>query len=153
MKPLLLVLALLGLVAAGLAQAPAPTGTAPAKPTGTAPADTKPTPTEQGGTIAPSGDFKDPTKASPALREAMTPARPTPAPGAPPRLPTVFLRGRVLAKDRPPTAIVEVDGKLYVVVVGSLVAGPGNTVLRITDLTSNDVKIAVEPLKETIILR
>lgn len=145
---------LLFTVAVGLAQSSAPTGTAPVKPPSAALMETKPAATAPEGTAPAVGDVKDPTKASPALKQAMTPPRPAAgAPAAAPPLPVVVMRGRVIAKHRPPTAIIEVDGKMYIVGIGSLVGGQGGSVMKVLDLNSTEIKLEVSPLNEVLILR
>ncbi len=103
----------------------------------------------------PAPSLRDPTLPSARLREAMEVGK---APnlvstGPTHKSPLISLKGRVLAKDRPPTAILEVDGKLYVVGKGSTLNGPGNSVLKIVELNKVEVRVEVSPQNETITLR
>jgi len=91
-----------------------------------------------------SGQLPDPTVPEGHLKELLDKKPGTLAS----RLPLVTLRGRVLAKDRTPTAMLELDGKLYVVIKGSTLATQGNTMLKIIELKKD-----VSPLNEVIILR
>lgn len=74
----------------------------------------------------------------------------------PPRLPTIRLRARVLVKDRPATAIIEVDESLYRVQKGSsfvVVSRDGTLQIRIDELDTSGVIVHVETLKQTIHLK
>jgi hypothetical protein len=92
----------------------------------------------------------DPTIPSDKLREATESNKP----GASPRLPYVALRGRVLAKDKPPVALLELDPKLppHAVTKGTTLMS-GNVKLSVTEVTATEVRIEVSPLNETIVLR
>jgi hypothetical protein len=107
-------------------------------------------PPREVGTPAPPGSLKDPTTPSPRMRDAL--ATKSTGPGAPGISP-LALRGRVLVKDKPPLALLEVDGKLYRVSKDSVVAGPNKTILRVLDVNSSEVRIQIDPLKEIVVLR
>jgi hypothetical protein len=81
-----------------------------------------------------------------------TPSRDQPAPVAA-RLPAVVLKGRVIARDRSPAALVEVDGRLQFLTRGSVLAGPGSTTLRVMEMSASEIRILVSPPNETIVLR
>ena len=113
------------------------------------------TPAQPGVPAPPALPLRDPTLPSARLREAMevgkVPTLVSTGPGH--KSPVISLKGRVLAKDRPPTAILDVDGKLYVVGKGSTLNGPGNSVLKIVELNKVEVRVEVSPQNETITLR
>ncbi len=100
---------------------------------------------------------KDPTSPSPKLKELLQPDKTgkyaAPVAGAGPRMPLLALRGRVVSGVRPAVALLEVDGKLYSIGNGSSLSGGGNTILRILEITSGEVRIEVQPLNEVVILR
>ena len=103
--------------------------------------------------LVPGADLKDPTRPSPKLREAMNAGKAAPAAPGASRFPVVALRGRIIAKGRPPAALVEGEGKLYTVSQGSVLPGGGSTILRVTEVSSTEVRLEVAPLNETILLR
>lgn len=105
---------------------------------------------EQGTTAPPAGGLKDPTKPSPKMKEVLG-SKGTAGPA--PKLAVLALRGRVLARDKPAVALLEVEGKLYTVTKGSVVAGPSNTILRVVEVNGTEVRIEVSPLKEIVVLR
>jgi hypothetical protein len=89
----------------------------------------------------------DPTTPSDKLREIMAVSKTT---GKEPVWPSVILRGRVIAKDQPGVAVLEIAGKSYVVGKGNLIPGG---VYRVKDVTSQEVTLEIVPLKENLILR
>lgn len=98
----------------------------------------------------PAQPRSDPTMPSDKLREAIESGKAEAAP----RLPTVILRGRVLAKDKPPAALLEVDLKQPPQLVGKgtrLLSG--KLKLTVTEVNDTEVRIEVSPLNETIVLR
>jgi hypothetical protein len=98
---------------------------------------------------------KDPTKASPKLKEALAPtALGQGGTAATPRLPGLVLRGRIILKDRPPAALIEVDAKERPVLVfeGSAVT-VGGLRLQVIEVGTREVRIEVQPLNEIIVLR
>lgn len=74
--------------------------------------------------------------------------------GAASRLPNVVLRGRVLVKDKPPVALIELDPKhpAQPVIKGTTLMS-GNLKLTVTEVNAEEVRIEVSPLNETIVLR
>jgi hypothetical protein len=98
---------------------------------------------------------KDPTTPSPKMRDALDPPSVPGAgsPGAAPQVPKVVLKGRVLAADQPPAALLEVDGKLQIVRKDSQLNGGGRITLRVVEISRSQVVIEVQPLKETIVLQ
>jgi len=132
-------LALLGLLAIGGAQAQPPAKNPPPKKPDTAP---KPV-------VEPASD---PTRASPALeRELAVPKTGDKAPA----MPALRLKGRVIAKDKPAAALIELDPKTapYLVTKGTTLLLPNGIRLRVLDVTAAEVQIEVSPLNETIVLR
>ena len=106
-------------------------------------------PKETGVPAPPTTTLPDPTRASTKMKEVLGTKGAGPAARAVP----LALRGRVIARDKPAAALLEVEGKLYTVIKGSAVPGPSNTVLRIIELDSNEVRIEVSPSKEIMTLR
>jgi hypothetical protein len=103
---------------------------------------------------APKGELKDPTNPSPKLKELLQPEKAGKGSAGPgPKMPLVALRGRVISKEHSAVALLEVDGRFYSITKGSSLPGGNNTMLRILDITSAEVRIEVLPLKEIIILR
>ena len=134
-------------------QPPAP----PAPPAGepAPPADSKPAPPANppdAGPAAPPAPTEpgDPTQPSDRLREIL--GRGKTLNGAAPKLPLIAVRGRVVVKDKPPAALLEVNGQVQLVSKDSVLVGPANTTLKVTDLTRSTVTILVMPQNETIVL-
>jgi hypothetical protein len=96
----------------------------------------------------------DPTKPTPELRQALEVPKGGPD-GAAPRMPAITLKGRVIAQDQPPAALLEIDPRQppRLVTKGSVVVLNGNLRLRVVEVTVGEVRIEVSPLNETIILR
>ncbi len=103
------------------------------------------------GKSRPGNTLKDPTSPSAKMRDVLT-TKATPG-GAAPRVSPLALRGRVIARDKPAAALLEVDGKLYTIGKGSVLAGPNNTTIRVLDISSTEVRIQFDPLKEIVVLR
>jgi hypothetical protein len=110
---------------------------------------------KDGGTDTPKGEGKDPTVPSPKLKELLYPEKSGKGSGTGPgpKMPSLGLRGRVIVKDQPAIALLEVDGKIFVISKGSSLPGGGNTMLRVIEITSREVRIEVLPFKEIVILR
>ena len=88
------------------------------------------------------------------MREALGVAKPgAPPASAPPKAPGIALRARIIRKGQAPTALIEVDGRIYTVTTGSMMVGSGNTTLKVVELNSTEVRLEVQPLKEFIVLR
>jgi hypothetical protein len=98
---------------------------------------------------APSS-LRDPTIPNARMRDVLNTRT---AAGA--KLSPLSLRGRIIARNKPPTALLEVEGKLYAVTKGSVVTGPGGTVLRVLDIDSAGVRVesSGSPRKEVFSLR
>jgi len=101
--------------------------------------------------VAPEGDLKDVTTPSQKLKDVLNAGQSTKS-GPLGNLPTIVLRGRVVSKDRPPLAILELGKNLYIVNQGSVLPGPGNTTLRVLEVNSTEVRIE-GPLKEVLSFR
>jgi hypothetical protein len=98
---------------------------------------------------------RDPTEPGGTLKKILDMGKASqPGKAGPSRMPAVALKGRVITKDRPPLAVLEVDKQAYIVGVGNNVAVPGtNVFLRIVEINRSDVRIEVAPLNESITLR
>ncbi len=102
----------------------------------------------------PKEEPKDPTSPSPKLKELLHGEKAGKgAVGPGPKMPIVALRGRVISKNQPAIALLEVEGRFYSISKGSSLPGGGNTILRILEITSGEVRIEVLPLKEIIVLK
>jgi hypothetical protein len=108
-------------------------------------------PAEVGDKPLPPPEGHDPTQAGGSLRNVLGKAK-GPGNTTAAKLPLISIRGRVIAKDKPPAVLLEVDGKVYRVTKGSLMNGPGNTTLRVTELTRTEVKIQVNPQNDSTVL-
>ena len=95
---------------------------------------------------------RDPTKPSPELKEAMGSKGISPVPGAPEKQPVLVLKGRVLAKNKPAAALLDIDGKIYLVGKDTDFLAGGRT-LRVKDITIESVVVEVPGSKTTITLR
>jgi hypothetical protein len=95
------------------------------------------------------GELKDPTIPSAKLKTVLNQGKG----GGPGSLPNVVLRGRIISKDGPPAAILQLDGKTFIVGKGSILPGPGNITMRVEDINTLEVRIEVLPLKEVLSLR
>lgn len=100
----------------------------------------------------PKGEPKDPTAPSARLKELLHQEKSGKA-LATPKMPALALRGRVVFKDQPAVALLEVDGKVFLVGKGTSLPGSNNTMVRVIDVTSIEVRIEVLPFKEMVILR
>lgn len=95
---------------------------------------------------------RDPTEAKGKLAEAML--KKTAPGGAPlPKAPLIALKGRVISKDQPPAALVEIDGKLQSVGKDSVIVTGNGLILKVIEVGVVEVRIQVSPLNETIVLR
>jgi hypothetical protein len=94
---------------------------------------------------------RDPTKPSPKLREAIGTGKN--ADLALPALPSLILKGRVLANDRPAGAFIEIGNHLQLVSVGAKILVGDRQTLHIVAITRDEVRIEVEPNKHVISLR
>lgn len=94
----------------------------------------------------------DPTQPSPELKKALEASKAA-APGSRPQLASVTLKGRILLRDRPPIALIEVDSKTISVNPGSVVTLGGGVTLKVLRIDSAEVQIEVSPFNETIVLR
>ena len=105
-----------------------------------------------GPILQPGGQMKDPTTASEKLKGVLNPLK-AGAGGAAAAIPPVSLRGRIIFKDKPPTAVLEIGKSLYVVNVGSVVPTAGGVTLKVLAINADDVQIEVAPLKQILNLR
>ena len=90
--------------------------------------------------VAPGGDLKDPTVPSQKLKEIMEAGKIVSS-GPMAKLPSITFRGRVMSKDRPPAAILEMDKKYFIVNEGTELTAPGNAKLRVSKVGSQGVEI------------
>lgn len=112
-------------------------------------------PKEQGGDKKqpPGPELKDPTAPSQKLKDVLNVGKGAIPGQAAMKIPNLVLRGRIISKDRPSTALVEMDGRLYVVGKDSVLPGPGGMTLRVDDINSLEVRIELAPFKEMLSLR
>ena len=95
-------------------------------------------------------EVKDPTSPSQKLKDIMNAGKIAAQPALLPKVSTLVLRGRVLVKNQPPAAVVEVDGRTHTVGKGSPIPGG---VYRVVDITSTEVHLENLLIKETVVLR
>lgn len=136
---------LLSGLALGQTPAPKTPPPAPARPT-TAAEKPKPEPG------APD-ERRDPTEAKGKLAEALKPKTTAGGAAAPPKAPAIVLKARVISKDQPPAAVIEVEGKLYAIGKDSVIVTANNLILKVIEVGVVQVRIEVSPLNETIVLR
>ncbi|MGE3804506.1 MAG: hypothetical protein AB7K24_07525 [Gemmataceae bacterium] len=88
----------------------------------------------------------DPTQPSQKLREILsTPNKESPRTGpVMPKLPTITVKGRAVARDGNALAMLSVDGKIYFVSKGSFLTS-NNLILQVADVTDSAVRIKVQP--------
>jgi len=106
---------------------------------------------------------RDPTQPGEQLRDLVAPIRMGQQAGkggaSGISLPQVTLKGRIVGPLVPPAAIVEVDTVLHVLHQGSELTVPtpnvglGSLTLRVSELTSSEVRIEIMPLRQAIVLR
>ena len=101
--------------------------------------------------VSPPPVGNDPTQPSASLRDALGAVKGRGNPGAN-RLPLITIKGRIIAKDKLPAILLEVDGRVYRIFKGTVMNGLGNTTLKVTDLTRSEVTILVSPQNETMVL-
>ncbi|MGE3536612.1 MAG: hypothetical protein AB7N91_04135 [Candidatus Tectimicrobiota bacterium] len=150
------VILLLGLAGSSLqAQQRRPPLSQPAAlPQAAAPAVPVPPPSGTG----PTG-LQDPTAPDARLLDLLSsaPSRAGQTPAPAEKLPRVTLRGRVLTQHTAPAAVLEIEGKFYVVRQGSELSMPGSTggtlVLSVSVLSAEEVRIRVSPMNQIIVLR
>ena len=96
------------------------------------------------------GDVPDPTLPGPGWQQIFAQKG---AKGAvPTKIPNVLLRGRVLSRDKPAMAIIEVDGRTFMVGKDSMLTS-AQIVMEVVDLNAAEVRIEISPSNEIIILR
>ena len=149
LAPLSVVLALTCLVVAQSRETPTGAPVEPAEQE-KGPQDQPPS-KDKGKGPTPSEDLRDPTVLGAKLKEAMDKGKVGSLQLS--KLPQVVLKGRVLAKDRPPLAMLEVDGKLFMVAKGSALMSAGTMIVRVIDVTGAEIRLEVGPLNEVITLR
>ncbi len=95
---------------------------------------------------------RDPTLPSEKLREAMQGDKKIgPAPVVT-KSPGLTLRGRVIAKNKTPAALLETDGRVFHVTTGSVFQS-GGSVFKVKEVSAELVAVEVMPLNETLTLR
>ncbi len=122
-----------------------------------------PEPKPQPEAPAQAAPLRDPTEPGEELRDMVAPFRmgQSGRPGgmAGMALPRVALKGRIIGPSAPPAAVVELQDALYVLHEESelTVDGPeavlGGLTLRVTQITSSEVRIEVLPLGKVMVLR
>lgn len=147
------ILCLLSGLAVAQTPAPKPVPPAPARPT-TGAEKPVPNPPPVAGKPEPGApdERRDPTQASSKLAEALM-KKNLPGGGPLPKAPLIALKGRVISKDQPPAALVEIDGKLYSVGKDSVIVTGNSLILKVIEVGVIEVRIQVSPLNEMIVLR
>lgn len=104
--------------------------------------------------------FRDPTQPSPEMRQAIEAAQAVPGTGpaaAPPALPQIKLKARLLGASAPPVAMLDVNGRLFTAHEGEETTivnpGGGTSTLIVRELSATAVQVEVLPLKKTLILQ
>lgn len=137
-----------------LAQAPAPKTPppAPARPTTAAEKPLpNPPPVAKPEPGAPD-ERRDPTEAKGKLAEALM--KKGTASNAPVlRVPQVALKARVISRDQPPAAVIEIDGKPHMVGKDSVLVTAGGLTLKVIEIGITEIRIEVAALNEMIVLR
>ena len=113
------------------------------------PAPRNPPPTAKPATVAPrERPLRDPTLPGPALRSLI--AKPAGGPVA--AVPTVELKGRILAGPRRPMVTLAVGSQLHMVPEGSKIGLAGAGEIRVTKVTAEVVELQVLPMDYTLTL-
>jgi hypothetical protein len=110
------------------------------------------TPGGVGVTPAGPGALKDPTHPSQKMRDALN-AKANTKTNNKMKITPLSLRARIIARGKPPAALLEIEGKIYTVGKGSVVTGANNTMLRVLEINSTEVRIESSPGKEILSLR
>ena len=97
-----------------------------------------------------SGDVPDPTKLDPVWQQIFAHKNAKGALNT--KFPNVSLRGRVLSREKPAMAIIEIDGKTFIVGKDSLLTS-ASMVMKIVELNGSEVRIEISPSNEIIVLR
>jgi hypothetical protein len=95
------------------------------------------------------GPLRDPTTPSERMKDVLGKKGGTAAAKVSP----LALRGRIIAANRPPAALLEVDGRIYTVQKGTFVAGANNNILKVLDITANEVQVQNTVTKDVFTLR
>lgn len=99
-------------------------------------------------------EVPDPTVPGPLFERILNPkATKGPTGASTFRMPPIAIKGRIVSKDRPASALLEFDGRLYLVNKDSILGGGNNVTLRIVELNASEVRIEVSPFNEIVILR
>jgi hypothetical protein len=97
----------------------------------------------------PPKELRDPTTPGPKLKQALNANKLAKQTGPAGKLPTVVLRGRVIAKGQPALAVLEIDGKMTIAAKDAEIG----SVLRVLDISGDSVRLEYVPLNQTIVLR
>jgi hypothetical protein len=138
-------LAVVGLATAQRRPATQPQGSEPAPPVPPgvqAPADFP--------EKVPGPPLRDPTSPSAKMREVLG-TKKSGGPGM--KVAPMSLVGRVIARNKPPLALLSIDDRIYTVGKDSVVTGPNNTIVKILDITPDSVRVEMNPGKEVFLLR
>jgi hypothetical protein len=96
------------------------------------------------------GPLPDPTNPTGPFPGLMKPKATGPAPTS--RTAVFAIRGRVLAPGKEPSAMLEIDGKLALVMAGSVLAY-GSSTVRVLEITSQEVRLEIASSGEKLSLR
>ncbi len=98
----------------------------------------------------PRDELKDPTDPSPKIKDLLDTKGPN-SPAA--KASTITLRGRIIARDLPAAAILDVDGRRYTVGQGSVIPAAGGGTVKVIELNAVSIRLELSPGKEVIDLR
>ena len=100
------------------------------------------------------GEFRDPTRPGPVLRDLLAPAQSAQR-AAQPTVPKISLKGRVITSGKPGSAILEVDGQVIAIQDGkeaTIASSAGLIMLRVSQLDVSEVRVVVLPLDQELVL-
>jgi hypothetical protein len=96
---------------------------------------------------------RDPTEAKGKLADALKTKTTAAGAAALPKAPLIALKARIISRDQPPAAVIEVDGKLYAIGKDSVIVSAGGLGLKVIEIGIAEIRIEVASLNETIVLR
>jgi hypothetical protein len=115
---------------------------------GVATAQTEPPQPPPGQTPPP---LPDPTKPSQRMQDKLGARPPEGAAPSASRIPTILLKGRVIARGRA-AALVDVNGRTHTVTQGTTLIVSGTQVLTFVEVSAAEVRVEVNVPKETLVL-
>lgn len=95
-------------------------------------------------------ELPDPTEPGPGFQEFFNKNKQGPA--APPRVPGIALKGKIVGGKQPPAVLLEVDGKLQLVTEKGELSLGGYLTIRVEEINAAEVRILVQPLQQWIVL-